>query len=497
MVHKKNGFTLVELLAVIVIMGLILVIVVPKITQTIQNSKKKTLELTAKNIAKSAEEKYIENDILGLEEEISCESILEISNNDYSLCILSFSEDGDASVSIKGKGRYKGLYVCDGTKVEAEATDNQCESLSSFKVVPASYVAASSLIGLGVTPGSNTNVFTQLVEDTVDYLGNQGLVVGDNLISLLSMDDSLIPYMVDKTVIEKIREYIYDSSIVYETTTVSTTGFTSDTLTTPIGYYSDHYTAKTFNNLVSDSPENFISALKSLGVNDKVMISGVYKDSPYYLFGVFFDSNGQMMFANFENPLGGVHYSQPGIYSLQDLILVESASPWWTDGSYSYRYPVYYNADYADANYSGQGIALAIDFNSNPIYGLGDRSNETGLYFFMRDFSLTEKWSASSTRYRIYSFSDLPYQSPYCPEVGSITWNTSSTTKITLFNENLKAGKIANKNISLSEGYTLWARNAFVDSKTSTVYYPVGIGNSLDNTILVSQNEVWAGKSSY
>ena len=40
MKNKGRGFTLVELLAVIVILAIILVIAVPKITDTIKNSKK-------------------------------------------------------------------------------------------------------------------------------------------------------------------------------------------------------------------------------------------------------------------------------------------------------------------------------------------------------------------------------------------------------------------------------------------------------------------------
>ena len=127
--NNKKGFTLIELLAVIVILGLILVITVPKVTQTINNSKKRTLELTVRSIAKAAEEKYIENDTFGLEEEITCESVAGISNNDYSSCIISFDEEGIASVTITGKGRYKGLNVCSGDKIEATATSEECSTL--------------------------------------------------------------------------------------------------------------------------------------------------------------------------------------------------------------------------------------------------------------------------------------------------------------------------------------------------------------------------------
>ena len=56
MKNKVSGFTLVELLAVIVILAIILVIAVPKITDTIKNSKKASFESSAKTIAASRKE---------------------------------------------------------------------------------------------------------------------------------------------------------------------------------------------------------------------------------------------------------------------------------------------------------------------------------------------------------------------------------------------------------------------------------------------------------
>ena len=52
---KMKGFTLVELLAVIVILAIILVIAVPKIMSVIEDAKKATLESTVKMIATEAE----------------------------------------------------------------------------------------------------------------------------------------------------------------------------------------------------------------------------------------------------------------------------------------------------------------------------------------------------------------------------------------------------------------------------------------------------------
>ena len=48
MKNKGRGFTLVELLAVIVILAVILIIAMPKISDVIKNSKEASLETTAK-----------------------------------------------------------------------------------------------------------------------------------------------------------------------------------------------------------------------------------------------------------------------------------------------------------------------------------------------------------------------------------------------------------------------------------------------------------------
>ena len=57
MKKKKNAFTLIELLAVIVILAVILVISIPRILDVIETSKKDSFKSTAQLIADSAEKK--------------------------------------------------------------------------------------------------------------------------------------------------------------------------------------------------------------------------------------------------------------------------------------------------------------------------------------------------------------------------------------------------------------------------------------------------------
>ena len=117
---KKNGFTLVELLAVIVILAIILVIAVPKITDTIKNSKIASFESSVKTIAAQAEKKKMENEILEDAGSINCSDVVKLNDTDYGNCSISF--DGNtAKVTLVGKGKFEGLSVINGTKENATA----------------------------------------------------------------------------------------------------------------------------------------------------------------------------------------------------------------------------------------------------------------------------------------------------------------------------------------------------------------------------------------
>ena len=119
---KKRGFTLVELLAVIVILAVILIIAMPKISDVIKNSKESSLETTAKLIASQAEKKYTENQVLDNSSTIKCSDVVKINNTDYESCNITFDSKGNAKVSIVGKGKFEGMAIYDGTKNSAKAS---------------------------------------------------------------------------------------------------------------------------------------------------------------------------------------------------------------------------------------------------------------------------------------------------------------------------------------------------------------------------------------
>ena len=120
---KRNAFTLIELLAVIVILAVILVISIPRILDVIDVSKKDSFKTSAQIIADSAEKKYVENKLNNIDEEITCENVTKLSKEDYEYCFVKIDNEGNAKVTIEGKGKFKDLAICNGTKTSVELSD--------------------------------------------------------------------------------------------------------------------------------------------------------------------------------------------------------------------------------------------------------------------------------------------------------------------------------------------------------------------------------------
>ena len=135
---KKNAFTLIELLAVIVILAVILVISIPRILDVIDVSKKDSFKTSAQIIADSAEKKYVANKLNNIDEEITCENVSKLSKEDYESCKITFDNEGNAKVTIEGKGKFKDLAICNGTKTSVELSDTCSTDAKYFayEVIP-------------------------------------------------------------------------------------------------------------------------------------------------------------------------------------------------------------------------------------------------------------------------------------------------------------------------------------------------------------------------
>ena len=123
----KKGFTLVELLAVIVILAVILVIAVPQINNVIKETRKNSLGSTAKLIAAKAEEKEVENDALEKTESITCADLVKLDDNYGNCTVTKNSTTGKWEVTIVGAGKFAG-YSCTGTKSDMNCTEGSSSS---------------------------------------------------------------------------------------------------------------------------------------------------------------------------------------------------------------------------------------------------------------------------------------------------------------------------------------------------------------------------------
>ena len=126
---NKKGFTLVELLAVIAILGIILVIAVPKINNYIDSNKKNTFIVNARNIIRQIEYDNIDfktfskiplNDL----------DLKEFLNEDIDLGnSVVYSLDDKIYLDLAGTNQYKDLYLCgiSNTNKNVDVQETPCE----------------------------------------------------------------------------------------------------------------------------------------------------------------------------------------------------------------------------------------------------------------------------------------------------------------------------------------------------------------------------------
>ena len=98
MKKSKKGFTLVELLAVIVILAIILIIAVPIVLKQIRQSKQNSHVLSANELAKSAKTKALEDDLdsWDLSDDSICEDLVDEACSDIIGGELFYDEESDS-----------------------------------------------------------------------------------------------------------------------------------------------------------------------------------------------------------------------------------------------------------------------------------------------------------------------------------------------------------------------------------------------------------------
>jgi prepilin-type N-terminal cleavage/methylation domain-containing protein len=153
---KKEGFTLVELLAVIVILANILSIAVPDISKIIRNTTNKAFESDVKMLIKAIEYKILEDDSFNITsiDIVNLQSELDVSADNYLAVDVELVNE-EPYVTVVGKEKWIGLTAF-GTLHNLNVT-----STASI------YLATLQLGTLQLSPTFNSNTFSYTTTSTV------------------------------------------------------------------------------------------------------------------------------------------------------------------------------------------------------------------------------------------------------------------------------------------------------------------------------------------
>lgn len=130
---NQKGFTLVELLAVIVVLAIILAIAIPGIAGLIESARRGAFESDAKMIVKAIEYKMLEDDkfdVLSIKKdpdsgEDTVSSILKLSTDNYEEVSVYKDEANKVNILVIGKDKWEGLVVYGTTlNMTVEASDD-------------------------------------------------------------------------------------------------------------------------------------------------------------------------------------------------------------------------------------------------------------------------------------------------------------------------------------------------------------------------------------
>lgn len=185
----KRGFTLVELLAVIVILAVVTTITYGIISANIKSTKKRSFEISAANLLESSKRyvtKYMEDNDFPEGGISASNAELGIDNNLFTSGVVYRSEDGKIVLENVSDGN----YCVNGTKNDLEITEGDCssndETPPTLKVkLLKSKINSAELMVKAQDSGSGINKYTICYDNKCeDYSKNNSKLLVKDIIRL-------------------------------------------------------------------------------------------------------------------------------------------------------------------------------------------------------------------------------------------------------------------------------------------------------------------------
>ena len=179
---KKKGFTLVELLVVIILIGLICLITIPMVSNILSNSKKEAFKRSIEGLAREYEYKELSDNIkLGEIDACTFQDTCNIQGT------IKRNEDGNVVVYVTD-----GTYCTNGKASNIKVVRGTCglngESLSEItfndKVITKYYEEITKDIELEVSGGSSGYTFTKVSETKDGANSDSILILNDGIIRI-------------------------------------------------------------------------------------------------------------------------------------------------------------------------------------------------------------------------------------------------------------------------------------------------------------------------
>jgi prepilin-type N-terminal cleavage/methylation domain-containing protein len=210
--YKKKGFTLVELLAVIVILAIILAIAVPEISGIISSATKGAFQNDAKLIIDAIEyQRLLDNGFIYTDiTQDNIESTLNLSNSNYETVKIE-EKNGKPYITIVGKNKWEGFKACgdrsnmivansDDLSACVESTPESCFTFDSGTKTITGYdsttctkdVVMPSSIG-GISVEHIGNAAFELAGLTSVIISNSVISIGDYAFQINSFTNVTIP----------------------------------------------------------------------------------------------------------------------------------------------------------------------------------------------------------------------------------------------------------------------------------------------------------------